>query len=131
MATLQHAVPRTFRRCCGIETLADIASGWRKDRLDNAVTRKFLANRQLDDGQSVACRSARISGTTFAAYRSKSKDVNLYGELHRFILALAALYGARIVEVPSATSLAPAADRIMAWAAPSRVMFDILTIWFR
>src|SRR5262249_20976048 len=41
-------------------------------------------------------------GTTFKAYRSEVlKDVNLYGELHRFIPALAMLYGARIAEVPT------------------------------
>ena len=40
-------------------------------------------------------------GTTFKAYRAEIlKDINLYGELHRFIPALASFYGARIAEVP-------------------------------
>ena len=43
----------------------------------------------------------RDFGTTFKAYRAEIlKDVNLYGELHRFIPALAAFYGARVAEVP-------------------------------
>ena len=43
----------------------------------------------------------RDFGTTFKAYRSEIlKDVNLYGELHRFIPALASFYGARVAEVP-------------------------------
>ena len=43
----------------------------------------------------------RDFGTTFKAYRAEIlKDINLYGELHRFIPALAAFYGARIAEVP-------------------------------
>jgi len=41
-------------------------------------------------------------GTTFKAYKSLIlKDINLYGELHRFIPALAGLYGARVAEVAS------------------------------
>ena len=43
----------------------------------------------------------RDFGTTFKAYRAEVlKDVNLYGELHRFIPALASFYGARVAEVP-------------------------------
>jgi hypothetical protein len=43
----------------------------------------------------------RDFGTTFKAYRSEIlKDINLYGELHRFIPALASFYGARVIEVP-------------------------------
>ncbi len=75
----------------------DIASGWRKQRLDNAVTRKIpsrIANWLMAKASNVELRDF---GTTFKAYRAEIlKDVNLYGELHRFIPALAALYGARI-----------------------------------
>jgi hypothetical protein len=38
-------------------------------------------------------------GTTFKAYRAEIlKDINLYGELHRFIPALASIYGAQVAE---------------------------------
>src|SRR5947209_9659963 len=79
----------------------DIASGWRKDRIDNAVTRRIpsrIANWLIARASGIQLRDF---GTTFKAYRSEVlKDINLYGELHRFIPALASFYGARIAEVP-------------------------------
>src|SRR5579863_2657504 len=79
----------------------DIASGWRKDRVDNAVTRKIpsrIANWMMKRASGVELHDF---GTTFKAYRSEVlKDVNLYGDLHRFIPALASFYGAHVVEVP-------------------------------
>src|ERR1041385_5941102 len=98
---LQHApedIPALLER---IAAGYDIASGWRKNRLDNAVTRKIpsrIANWLMAKASGVELKDF---GTTFKAYRAEIlKDVNLYGELHRFIPALAAFYGARVVEVP-------------------------------
>src|SRR5437764_9889409 len=98
---LQHApedIPALLEK---IEEGYDIASGWRKNRLDNAVTRKIpsrIANWLMARVSKVDLRDF---GTTFKAYRAEIlKDINLYGELHRFIPALAALYGARVAEVP-------------------------------
>src|ERR1700756_5012035 len=98
---LQHA-PEDIPALLGkIEEGYDIASGWRKNRLDNAVTRKIpsrIANWLMAKVSNVELRDF---GTTFKAYRAEIlKDINLYGELHRFIPALAMLYGARIAEVP-------------------------------
>jgi len=68
----------------------DIASGWRKERIDNAFTRRIpsrVANWLMARISGVELRDF---GTTFKAYRAEVlKDVNLYGELHRFIPALA------------------------------------------
>ena len=79
----------------------DIASGWRKHRVDNAIMRKIpsrIANWLMAKASGVDLRDF---GTTFKAYRAEVlKDVNLYGELHRFIPALASFYGARVIEVP-------------------------------
>jgi len=115
----------------GIEDGYDIASGWRKDRLDNAVTRKIpsrIANWMMAKASHVDLRDF---GTTFKAYRSEIlKDVNLYGELHRFIPALAALYGARIVEVPIRNQPRASGGSHYGLGRTFRVMFDILTIWF-
>src|SRR3974390_3536620 len=98
---LQHApedIPALLRK---IDEGFDIASGWRKNRVDNAILRKFpsrVANWLMAKASGVELRDF---GTTFKAYRAEVlKDVNLYGELHRFIPALASFYGARVVEVP-------------------------------
>lgn len=109
----------------------DIASGWRKDRVDNAVTRKIpsrIANWMMKRASGVDLRDF---GTTFKAYRSEVlKDVNLYGELHRFIPALASFYGARIAEVPIKNVERPNGSSHYGLSRIFRVFFDILTIKF-
>lgn len=109
----------------------DIASGWRKNRLDNAVTRKIpsrIANWLMAKASGVELRDF---GTTFKAYRAEVlKDVNLYGELHRFIPALASMYGARVAEVPIRNTPRIAGGSHYGLSRTFRVLFDILTIRF-
>ncbi|BDC52585.1 dolichol-phosphate mannosyltransferase [Bryobacterales bacterium F-183] len=109
----------------------DIASGWRKNRLDNAVTRKIpsrIANWLMAKASGIELRDF---GTTFKAYRSEIlKDVNLYGELHRFIPALASQYGARVAEVPIRNTPRIAGGSHYGLSRTFRVFFDILTIRF-
>ena len=128
---LQHApedIPALLEK---IEEGYDIASGWRKNRVDNAVTRKIpsrIANWLIAKVSGVELRDF---GTTFKAYRAEIlKDVNLYGELHRFIPALASLYGARIAEVPIRNIERPVGASHYGLSRTFRVMFDIFTIWF-
>src|SRR3982751_5037375 len=114
-----------------IEAGYDIASGWRKDRVDNAVTRKIpsrIANWLMKQTSGVELHDF---GTTFKAYRSEIlKDVNLYGELHRFIPALASFYGARIAEVPIRNLPRANGGSHYGLGRTFRVAFDIFTIWF-
>jgi glycosyltransferase involved in cell wall biosynthesis len=109
----------------------DIASGWRKDRVDNTVTRKIpsrIANWMMKRASGVDLHDF---GTTFKAYRSEVlKDVKLYGELHRFIPALASFYGARVVEVPIRNIERPNGASHYGLGRTFRVFFDILTIGF-
>ena len=78
----------------------DIVSGWRRKRHDNVLTRKlpsWAANWLI----------ARITGVklhdfgcTLKAYRATSlKEIRLYGEMHRFIPALASWSGEKIGEL--------------------------------
>ncbi len=114
-----------------IEQGYDIASGWRKHRVDNALTRKIpsqIANWMMKRASGVELHDF---GTTFKAYRAEVlKDVNLYGELHRFIPALASSYGARIVEVPIRNIERPNGASHYGLGRTFRVFFDILTIGF-
>jgi glycosyltransferase involved in cell wall biosynthesis len=109
----------------------DIASGWRKHRVDNAVTRKLpsrIANWLMSKSSGIRLRDF---GTTFKAYRSEViKDVNLYGELHRFIPALASFYGARIAEVPIRNVPRASGSSHYGLGRTLHVLFDILTIKF-
>jgi len=73
----------------------------------------------------------RDFGTTSKAYRAEVlKDVNLYGELHRFIPALASFYGARVAEVPIRNTTRASGDSHYGISRTFRVLFDILTIKF-
>jgi glycosyltransferase involved in cell wall biosynthesis len=109
----------------------DIASGWRKERVDNPITRKIpsrIANWLMKKASGVDLHDF---GTTFKAYRSEVlKDINLYGELHRFIPALATQYGARIAEVPIKNISRPNGKSHYGLNRTFRVFFDILTIKF-
>jgi glycosyltransferase involved in cell wall biosynthesis len=78
----------------------DVVSGWRKQRKDKFLARKvpsWVANRLIC---SVTDIGLHDTGCSLKAYRKEViKKIRLYGELHRFIPALAKVEGARISEV--------------------------------
>lgn len=109
----------------------DIASGWRKQRNDHALLRKFPSRIANWIMSKVSGLPLHDFGTTFKAYRAEIlKDVNLYGELHRFIPALASFYGARVAEVPIANPARIGGKSHYGLGRTIRVFFDILTIRF-
>ena len=79
----------------------DIVSGWRAQRRDSWLTRRLpsrIANWMMAKLSGVPLHDF---GTTFKAYRREIiQNVQLYGDLHRFIPALATWSGARIAEIP-------------------------------
>lgn len=79
----------------------DVISGWRKARQDRMLSRRLpsmMANRIISRVTGVRLHDY---GCALKVYRAGIvRDVHLYGELHRFVPALAADAGARIVEVP-------------------------------
>lgn len=128
---LQHAPEDIPALLAKIDEGYDIASGWRKNRIDNAVTRKIpsrIANWLMAKASGVKLHDF---GTTFKAYKAEVlKDVNLYGELHRFIPALASFYGARIAEVPIRNTPRVSGASHYGLGRTFRVLFDIITIKF-
>lgn len=78
----------------------DVVSGWRKDRQDRFLDRRLpsiLANRLISWGTGVHLHDY---GCSLKAYRREVlDDVQLYGELHRFLPALAHGIGARVTEI--------------------------------
>lgn len=79
----------------------DVVSGWRSDRKDTFVTRKIpsiLANAMISRFTGVYLHDY---GCTLKAYRREVLDgINLYGEMHRFVPALASQVGAKVTEMP-------------------------------
>jgi glycosyltransferase involved in cell wall biosynthesis len=128
---LQHAPEDIPALLAKIDEGYDIASGWRKERVDNPITRR-IPSRVANWLMSKASRiDLRDFGTTFKAYRAEVlKDVHLYGELHRFIPALASFYGARVAEVPIQNTLRVTGTSHYGLGRTSHVLFDILTIRF-
>jgi glycosyltransferase involved in cell wall biosynthesis len=90
-------IPRLLDK---LEEGYDVVCGWRRDRKDNTLTRTFpsiVANWVISKMCGVRIHD---SGCSLKAYRSRViKRVALYGEMHRFIPAMALLVGARVGEV--------------------------------
>jgi glycosyltransferase involved in cell wall biosynthesis len=128
---LQHAPEDIPALLTKIQEGYDIASGWRKNRTDDPLMRKLqsrIANWMIGEVSGMALHDF---GTTFKAYRAEVlRDINLYGELHRFIPALASLYGARVAEVPIQNVLRDSGDSRYRLGRTLHVLFDILTIKF-
>jgi len=79
----------------------DVVSGWRKERKDTIITRRIpsmLANALISSFTGVHLHDY---GCTLKAYRREVLDgINLYGEMHRFVPALASQVGAKVAELP-------------------------------
>jgi glycosyltransferase involved in cell wall biosynthesis len=78
----------------------DIVSGWRKKRKDRLFTRRIpsaIANWLISRITHIKLHDF---GCTLKAFRKEIiKNINLYGELHRFIPAIASNIGVSIAEV--------------------------------
>jgi len=109
----------------------DIVSGWRKERIDNLWLRRIpsrCANWLMAKLSGV---NIHDFGTTFKAYRREIlEQVPLYGELHRFIPALASWYGASICEVPIRNVNRERGASHYGISRTFRVFFDLITIRF-
>jgi len=109
----------------------DIVSGWRKDRPEDFLTRRLpsrVANWIMARLSGVPLRDF---GSTFKAYRREViKNIRLYGELHRFIPALASLMGARIAEIPVRARPRYRGQSKYGLSRTIRVLLDFITIKF-
>ncbi|MBW4624205.1 MAG: glycosyltransferase [Brasilonema octagenarum HA4186-MV1] len=109
----------------------DLVSGWRKNRQDGAVNRLLpskIANWLIRRSTSVYIHDY---GCSLKAYRAELvADMNLYGELHRFLPALAYIEGARITEMPVRHHARRFGRSKYGIWRTFRVLMDLLTILF-
>jgi glycosyltransferase involved in cell wall biosynthesis len=109
----------------------DIVSGWRKDRKDKMISRRLpsmMANWLI--GRITGVR-LHDYGCSLKAYRAEVvKNVRLYGEMHRFIPALASWYGARITEVPVNHRARTRGVSKYGIGRTIRVVLDLITVKF-
>lgn len=79
----------------------DIVNGWRKNRKDNFLTRKvpsFFGNRLISFITKVKLHDY---GCTLRGFkREVVKNLTLYGEMHRYIPAIASKFGIKSIEIP-------------------------------
>jgi len=128
---LQHAPEEIPKLLAKLSEGYDIVSGWRAQRVDNWWTRRLpsrIANWMMAKLSGV---SLHDFGTTFKAYRAPViKRIRLYGDLHRFIPALASWGGARIAEVPIANIPRPQNQSHYGLSRTWRVAADLMTVRF-
>lgn len=109
----------------------DLVSGWRKNRQDASLTRVLpskIANWLI--GRVTGVR-VHDYGCSLKAYRAELvADMNLYGELHRFLPALAFIEGARITEIPVRHHARRYGQSKYGLDRTFRVIMDLFTIFF-
>jgi len=128
---LQHAPEEIPQFLAKIDEGYDIVSGWRVDRKDNALFRKFpskVANRIM--GRLVKVKIHDF-GTTYKAYRREViSSIRLFGELHRFIPALISREGFKITEIPISNINRLKGKSNYGISRVKRVFFDLITVKF-
>ena len=108
----------------------DVVSGWRRQRRDGAarVWVSQVANRLISRLTGVKLRDY---GCTLKAYRRAIiKDVNLYGEMHRFIPALTVWVGAKVSELPVEHHPRTSGESKYGMGRIFRVLLDLVTVMF-
>ena len=109
----------------------DIVSGWRKDRQDRFWDRRLpsmIANQLISNVTDVQLHDY---GCSLKAYRRDVlQHVRLYGELHRFIPALASQVGGTVTEVPVNHHARQFGRSKYGISRTIRVMLDLITVWF-
>ena len=109
----------------------DVVSGWRREREDKALSRRFpsvVANRLISRLMGVKLHDY---GCTMKAYRRHViEDVRLYGEMHRFIPIFAAWEGAKVTELPVTHHARKFGVSKYGLGRILRVLLDLLTLFF-
>ncbi|MBW8038463.1 MAG: glycosyltransferase family 2 protein [Planctomycetes bacterium] len=114
-----------------IEAGYDVVSGWRKHRVDNFLMRKLPSRAANWLASKISGVDIHDFGTTFKAYRREViEELNLYGEMHRFIPALLSRIGAKIIEIPIKNIVRPKGSSSYGISRTFRVVFDLITLRF-
>ena len=109
----------------------DVVSGWRVDRKDKYWTRRIpsaIANRLISRLSKVQLHDY---GCTLKAYRRDVvEELELYGDSHRFLPALAAVVGDRVAEIPVAHHARTYGRSKYGIGRVSKVFLDLLALPF-
>ncbi len=115
-----------------IDAGADVVSGWRRDRKDAFLSRllpSMLANELISRITGVRLHDY---GCTLKAYRREIvENIRLYGEMHRFIPALASWVGGRLEEVVVTHHARQFGRSKYGISRTLRVILDLFTVNFQ
>jgi glycosyltransferase involved in cell wall biosynthesis len=119
-------IPRLLER---IAAGADVVSGWRKNRQDAFVLRKFpswIANRMI---RWVTRVPIHDQGCSLKAYRGEVvRRIDLYSDMHRFIAILTMPHGAAIEEIEVNHHARVAGESKYGISRVLKVLADLFTI---
>jgi glycosyltransferase involved in cell wall biosynthesis len=128
---LQHDPEEIPNFLAKLEEGYDVVSGWRSQRGDNMLLRRIPSRAANWLMAKLSGVSIHDFGTTFKAYRREViQSIPLYGEMHRFIPALASWYGASICEIPISNPQRVFGKSHYGISRTIRVFFDLMTIRF-
>jgi glycosyltransferase involved in cell wall biosynthesis len=109
----------------------DIVCGWRRDRKDKFLTRRvpsMIANRLISSATGVDLHDY---GCSLKAFRAEVvKPLRLYGEMHRFIPAIASELGVQVAEMVVHHRPRTAGSSKYGLSRTVRVILDLLTVKF-
>ena len=109
----------------------DVVTGWRKHRVENLVLRKIPSRAANWLASRVSGLAIHDFGSTFRAYRSEViKEMNLLGEMHRFIPALLSQSSLKIIEIPVQHGARPHGESKYGIGRTFRVALDLITLRF-
>jgi glycosyltransferase involved in cell wall biosynthesis len=121
-------LPEMVRR---IDEGHDIVCGWRKDRKDSWLTRRLpsaIANRLISWATGVHLHDYGCSLKVFRA--EVVKPLKLYGEMHRFLPAIASEMGVKIDEMVVNHRPRKHGESKYGLSRTFRVILDLLTVKF-
>jgi glycosyltransferase involved in cell wall biosynthesis len=128
---LQHAPEEIPKFIAKLEEGYDLVSGWRVVRNDHWLWRQVPSRTANWMMAKLSGIELHDFGTTFKAYRREIlSEIQLYGELHRFIPALASSTGARIAEVPIQDGVRKSGKSKYGLSRTVRVFLDLLIVKF-
>jgi glycosyltransferase involved in cell wall biosynthesis len=130
-ADLQNDPADIPRMVAKLEEGYDLVAGWRADRQDAFLNRRLpsmIANRII--GNSTGVRLHDYGCTLKVISADLAKRFRLYGEMHRFIPAVAAFIGARITELPVNHRQRQHGRSKYGIGRTLRVVLDLITVRF-
>ena len=123
--------PKDIPRLLELTKEYDLVSGWRKKRHDTFLTRRLpslIANWLISKVTGVGLHDY---GCSLKAYKLEVvKNLKLYGEMHRFIPAVASWYGVKIAEVETTHHPRLRGKSKYGMSRTIKVLLDLITVKF-